>query len=147
VRLLSLMSPHKIDIAKYLSRLESKDMRNPLGVMQSCLEGLAGELNMTLRYKENLETIDGETPLLESYSTECVMWAAAILVSSWTEWIFMSKSRNPEYYHHPEKSRAGANARITSPYVRYSIIDAMTQGRTNQKNKFSSRGNGGIHRT
>jgi hypothetical protein len=64
------MSPHKIDIAKYLSGLESKDMRYPLDAMQSCLE--AGELNTTLRYKENLETIYGEAPLLESYSTECV---------------------------------------------------------------------------
>jgi hypothetical protein len=68
--LLSLMSPHKIDIAKYLSMLESKDMHNPLGAMQSCLEGLADELKTTLRCKENLETINGQAPLLESYSTE-----------------------------------------------------------------------------
>jgi len=129
VGLLPLMSPHKIDVAKYLSTLESKDRSNPLGAIQSCLEGLADELKTTLRYKENLETIDGQAPLLESFSTECSMWAAAILASSWTEWIFMSKSKNPEYYNHPEKSPAGANARITSPYVRYSIIDAMTQGR------------------
>jgi hypothetical protein len=70
VRLISLMSPHKIDIAKYLSKLESKDMRNPLAAMESCLEGLAGELKTSLHYKENLETIDGEAPLLKSYSTE-----------------------------------------------------------------------------
>ena|SRR5215831_15713906 len=53
------------------------------------------------------------------------MWAAAILASSWTDWIFMSKTRNLEYYHHQEKSQADANARIASPYVRYSIIDAI----------------------
>jgi hypothetical protein len=120
------MSPHRIDIAKYLSMFESKDMRNPLAAMQSCLEGHADELETALRCKENLQTINGEVPLLESYTTECVMWAAAILASSWTDWIFMSKTRNLEYYHHQE---SGANARIASPYVRYSIIDAMTQGR------------------
>lgn len=52
--------------------------------------------------------------------------AAAILASSWTDWIFMSKSKRPEYYQHQEKSQAG---RIISPYVRYSIMDAMIQGR------------------
>lgn len=131
MKLLSSMSPHKIDIAKYLCRLESEDVRNPLGfsllAMGLCLEGLAGELKTTLSYKEKLETEDGNAPLLESCSTECLMWAAAILASSWTEWIFMSKSKNPEYCQ--QKSRAAANARITSPYVRYSIMDAMTQGR------------------
>lgn len=53
-------------------------MRNPLDAMRLCLEGLAGELKTTLGYKENLVTINGHAPLLESYSTECVMWAAAI---------------------------------------------------------------------
>jgi hypothetical protein len=125
--LLSLMSPHKIDIAKYLSRLESEDIPNPLVAMGLCLEGLADELKTTLGYKEKLETVDGKAPLLESNSTECLMWAAAILASSWTEWIFVSKSSNPKYCQ--QKSRAAANAKITSPYVRYSIMDAMTQGR------------------
>ena len=59
------MSPHKIDIAKYLSMLESKGMHNPLGAMQSCLEGLADEPETALRCKENLETINGQAPLLE----------------------------------------------------------------------------------
>jgi hypothetical protein len=121
------MSPHKIDIAKYLSRLESKDIRNPLEAMHLCLVGLADELKTMLVYKEKLETVDDKAPLLESNSTECLMWAAAILASSWTDWIFMSKSNNPEYCQ--QKSQAAANARITSPYVRYSIMDAMTQGR------------------
>lgn len=52
--------------------------------MGLCVEGLAGELKTTLSYKENLESEDGNAPLLERSSTECLMWAAAILASSWT---------------------------------------------------------------
>lgn len=123
------MSRHRIDIAKYLSRLENKDIRNPLAAMQTCLKDLANELRMSLGSKETLECVNGQAPLLENNSVECIMWAAAILASSWTDWIFTSKSNNPKYIHYMEKGQAAANAKIASPYVRYSIIDAMTKGR------------------
>jgi len=84
---------------------QGPDICNPLRAMGLSLQGLADELKTTLGYKEKLETVNGKVLLLESNSTECLMWAAAILASSWTGWIFKSKSNNPEYYHQKKSSR------------------------------------------
>lgn len=123
------MSYHTIDIAKYLSMLESKGLSNPFEALHSCSKDLATDLKKSLESKEHLEAVNGQTPLLESYSAECYMWALSILTSSWTKWIFTSKSNNPEYQQHHDERQAGANARVVSSYIRNSIIDAISKGR------------------
>jgi hypothetical protein len=58
-----------------------------------------------------------------------IMWAVAILSSAWTEWIFASKANNPDYKNNPEKSKAANNAMICYPYIRNSIMDAMSKSK------------------
>jgi hypothetical protein len=81
VGLLPLMSPHKIDIAEYLSRLESEDIRL-LVAMGLCLEGFADELKTTLAYQGKIRNRRRQ---------RASFWKAIAqnVGSSW-EWIFMS---------------------------------------------------------
>ena len=57
------------------------------------------------------------------------MWAIGILASAWAMWCFTSKSNNPTYQNDPEHPEASKKVRIAMPYIRLSIIDAMSKAK------------------
>lgn len=121
------MTSSEIDIAKYLARLERAGMATPLVAIQSCATDLAKEIKVALSSKETLATTQGQAPTLEHFSTECYMWAVAILASAWTEWVFTAKSNDKKYQQDPKKREAAINVKIALPYIRNSITDAMSK--------------------
>jgi hypothetical protein len=124
----------EIDIAKYLAKLEKAGMHQPFNAIYSCAYELADELRIALMTEEKLSVVNNATPLVQVYpdkkasSIEILMWAIAILSSSWTQWIFAAKSNNPDYKYEVKKSNAATNAAICYPYIRKSVIDSMLKG-------------------
>jgi hypothetical protein len=54
--------------------------------------------------EEKLSVVNNATPLVQVYpdkkssSNEILMWAIAILSSSWTQWSFAAKSNDPDHF-------------------------------------------------
>ena len=59
---------------------------------------------------------------------EILMWAIGML-ASWAMWCFTSGSNNPTDQNDPEHPEASKNVRIAMPYIRLSIIDAMSKAK------------------
>lgn len=127
------MNRNEIDIATYLTRLESSG--DPVNNILAMSLDLAEEIRAVLGKEEKLKIKNNEIPILEvspilkRASTEILMWAVGILASAWTVWCFTSKSNNPTYQNDPEHPEASENVRIAMPYVRSSIIDAMSKAK------------------
>lgn len=119
------MASHRIDIAKYLAKLECAGMHQPLNAIQACASELATEIRSSLMSKENVAIINGQAPILEPDSCECYMWAVAILASAWSEWVFTAKSNDPNYQNNSTKHEAATNVKLALPYVKPSIEAAM----------------------
>lgn len=75
-------------------------------------------------------------PITKQYSKEIIAWSLAILTSSWTEWVFTSKSNDdsiyqtdPQYNQDPNRQAARINVKIALPYIRNSILDALDKAR------------------
>jgi hypothetical protein len=127
------MNSNEIDIASYLTRIESSG--DPVNNILAVSLDLAEELKIVVGKEERLKIKNNEIPILEvspilkKGCTEILMWAIGILASAWAMWCFTSKSNNPTYQNDPKHSEASENVRIAMPYIRSSIIDAMSKAK------------------
>ena len=128
----NMLKSDKINISKYLIRLEeTKDPVNNIVILSL---DLAKEIKNILREKETLMIKDNEFPLLEvstskkAGSTEILMWAIAMLSSAWTEWCFTAKTNDQKYQTDEIHPEASGNVKIARPYIRPSMIDAISKG-------------------
>ena len=120
----------KIDISKYLVRLEETGCPVTNIVMVSLQ--LAEEIKNILNGKEKLRAKNDQFPILETstaHSAEILMWAISLLSAAWTVWCFTAKTNNPKYQNDPLHPEASENTRIALPYIRPSIIDAISKGK------------------
>ena len=99
----------------------------PILAIMTTIPDIATEIKASLMSEEDLATKDGLAPILECNSTECYMWAIAILSSAWTQWVLRSKSTS-EYQNDPAHPEASKNVKISLPYVKNSINDATLAG-------------------
>lgn len=109
--------------------------REILGIVSRYAYDLAAELESSMDSIENLAiTKNGRHPNLvavaatRTWSAEILTWAIAVLTSSWSAWIFNSKSFNPDYQQDESKPEAATNIRLARLYIRTSIVDATTIG-------------------
>jgi hypothetical protein len=150
---------NEFEFSKYLDKLEmdfnnKKDMiialqENVPALAAEILEiliphayDLAGEVKSSLESVEKLATTrNGQTPHLivdptkGVISAEILTWAIAILASSWSVWMFNAKSYNPINQEDKDKPEAAINIKFTRPYIRTSLVDAMTLGEEIGKRK------------
>lgn len=57
-----------------------------------------------------------------------MVWAIAILASSWAKWCFTAKTNDPKYQTDQTHLEASENVKIALPYIRSSIIDDTYKG-------------------
>jgi hypothetical protein len=120
----------KIDISKYLVRLEETGCPITNIVMVSL--HLADEIKNILNRKEKLRSKNDQFHILETsptHSAEIWMWVISLLSAAWTEWSFTARTNNPKYQNDPSHPKALENVRIALPYIRPSIIDALSKGK------------------
>jgi hypothetical protein len=121
---------NEITITQHLEKFEKVlgETRTPMLALMATISDIAVEIKASLMSQEDLATKDGIAPILECNSTECYMWAIAILSSAWTQWVFRSKSTYSGYQNDPTHPEASKNVKITLPYVKNSINDAILAG-------------------
>src|SRR5690606_3117966 len=133
----------EIDIAKYVAELDStpnptwSDYYNKLHQLSV---KLSGEIRTALLQKEALKSVEEPAthnrlyPILENNEPEIIFWAASIITSAWTKWVFTAKTNNPNYQNdpayvsNPYRQAAIVNVKLALPYVKTSIGDAITKG-------------------
>lgn len=103
-------------------------MQIPILAIMATIPDIAVEIKASLMSQEDLGTKEGLAPILECNSTECYMWAIAILSSAWTQWVFRSKSTYSGYQNDPAHPEASKNVKITLPYIKNAINDAILAG-------------------
>jgi hypothetical protein len=145
---------HEISIGALLKKFNDDIGSYPdiLDAIYLNAKTLAENIQQSLQSKEPLEVADKEfqqsttplvaDPLTGQYSKEIIAWSVAILTSSWTEWVFSSKSNDDAFYqtdpvHSKQHDRQAAkiNVKIALPYVRNSILDGLTKAREIGTNK------------
>jgi hypothetical protein len=55
------------------------------------------------------------------------MWGIEVLSSAWTEWCFTAKTNDSKYQTGGTHPEASENVKIARPYIRPSIIDAISK--------------------
>jgi hypothetical protein len=138
----------QISIAALLRKFDDDIESYPdiLDAIYENVKALAGHIQKSLQSKESLKVADKEfpqsttplvaDPITNRYSKEIIAWSIAILTSSWTQWVFSSKSNDdsiyqtdPQYNQDPPRQAAKTNVKIALPYIRNSILDALDKAR------------------
>jgi hypothetical protein len=138
-----IMSESKISMAQLI-----KDVNETFGSTNDIYQAifqtsitLAETINLSLRSKESLILADDNNPSSVTpigidkdahiICPEILSWSMAVLASAWTEWVFTSKTSNPNYQNDPiysndpARQAAIVNVRLLLPYIRNSILDAI----------------------
>ena len=82
-------SKNEISITQHLEKFESvlEKTQAPIFAILATASDIAVEIKSSLMSLENLATKNCLVPIMECNSTECYMWAIALLSAAWTQWV------------------------------------------------------------